>query len=196
MYRGGGSIGIIGAARSGLLVAKDPDNPEQRVLASIKSNLGPPAPALAFHIQGTQEGAIRVAWDGESQHTPASLLVNPLDGESRDATEEAVGFLRDCLASEAIPGDEVKRQGRAAGISERTLERAKSLAGVKARKTGFGKTGKWVWELVPPPSPPKTATPALRMPSPEDGDLSTSLAALGRPGENDPPIQENAGGVA
>src|SRR5207244_1306509 len=39
LYRGGGSIGIIGAARSGLLVARDPDNPDKRVLASTKCNL-------------------------------------------------------------------------------------------------------------------------------------------------------------
>src|SRR5262249_22936941 len=39
LYRGGGSIGIIGAARSGLLVARDPDDPERRVFAVTKSNL-------------------------------------------------------------------------------------------------------------------------------------------------------------
>jgi RecA-family ATPase len=39
LYRGGGSIGIIGAGRSGLLLAKDPDNPDRRVLASTKCNL-------------------------------------------------------------------------------------------------------------------------------------------------------------
>ncbi|MGH3584576.1 MAG: AAA family ATPase, partial [Mycobacterium sp.] len=33
MYRGGGSIGIVGAARAGMLVAADPDDPERRVLA-------------------------------------------------------------------------------------------------------------------------------------------------------------------
>lgn len=48
LYRGGGSIGIIGAARSGLLVAKDPDDPdgERRILVPTKSNLAklPPGP--------------------------------------------------------------------------------------------------------------------------------------------------------
>lgn len=40
MYRGGGSIGIVGAARAGMLVARDPDDDDLRVLASTKSNLG------------------------------------------------------------------------------------------------------------------------------------------------------------
>ena len=48
LYRGGGSIGIIGAARSALLVGKDPDDESRRVLAMNKSNLSSPAPSMAF----------------------------------------------------------------------------------------------------------------------------------------------------
>ncbi|WIG61810.1 MAG: hypothetical protein OJF49_004559 [Ktedonobacterales bacterium] len=51
LYRGSGSIGIIGLARSGLLVAKSPDDPEhERILASTKSNLGPPMPSLRYRV--------------------------------------------------------------------------------------------------------------------------------------------------
>ena len=39
IYRGGGSIGITGAARASLLLARDQANPDQRVLAVIKSTL-------------------------------------------------------------------------------------------------------------------------------------------------------------
>ena len=52
LYRGGGSIGIVGAARAGLLVAPDPDDPERRVLASVKSNLGPAPESLAYRLVG------------------------------------------------------------------------------------------------------------------------------------------------
>src|SRR5438094_119722 len=58
LYRGGGSIAFIGAARSGLLIARDPDDSTgaRRVLASTKSNLGPPPPALAYHLVPTPGG--------------------------------------------------------------------------------------------------------------------------------------------
>ena len=63
IYRGGGSIGIIGAARSGLLVAKHPDDETRRVLASTKSNLGPPPPSLAYRLVGTENGAAAIQAD-------------------------------------------------------------------------------------------------------------------------------------
>ena len=40
LYRGGGSIAFIGAARTGLLVAKDPEHPKECLLAVNKVNVG------------------------------------------------------------------------------------------------------------------------------------------------------------
>lgn len=80
IYRGGGSIGIIGAARSGLLVAKDPDDENRRVLASTKSNLGPLAPSLRFAVEGVGE-VPRIAWGGRISprrgFTPGGVLRRP-----------------------------------------------------------------------------------------------------------------------
>jgi hypothetical protein len=42
LYRGGGSIGIIGAARMAFVVGKDPQDESRRVLASTKNNLAKP----------------------------------------------------------------------------------------------------------------------------------------------------------
>jgi hypothetical protein len=42
-YRGGGSIAIIGAARAGLLVAADPENPNHRVGSPNQAQLSPGA---------------------------------------------------------------------------------------------------------------------------------------------------------
>jgi putative DNA primase/helicase len=49
LYRNGGSIGIVGAARVGLLLAKDPDDEDLRVLAPLKNNLAPCA--AVPHVQ-------------------------------------------------------------------------------------------------------------------------------------------------
>jgi hypothetical protein len=80
LYRGGGSIGIVGAARSALLVAKDPQDDARRVLAPQKSNLSQPAPSLAFSLENTANGAVRVAWRGESPLGESELLAAPMEG--------------------------------------------------------------------------------------------------------------------
>src|SRR5262249_24231866 len=142
LYRGGGSIGIIGAARAGLLLAADPDDPAARVLVATKMNLAPMPPALRLRL-AVDAGANypRGHLAGESDPPPASLLAIPEDPEARDAAEDARGaldeaadFLRSILADGPLPTVEVKRQARAAGVAEVTLRRAKRAVGVKAVK--------------------------------------------------------------
>ena len=87
----------------------------------------------------------------------------PASDEERGAQAEAVEFLRDLLADGPVASNDVKRQSREAGISERTLWRAKSQIGVIATKQGM--EGGWTWEL------PKSAKDARSMPMSENGSL-------------------------
>ena len=48
MYRVLGAVSTIAAARTGLIVARHPEDDNERVLAVAKSNLGPTPPALRF----------------------------------------------------------------------------------------------------------------------------------------------------
>jgi len=50
-HRGSGSIGIIGAVRSALLVGRDPEDPSRRVIAPVKQNLCQPGAAVACSIR-------------------------------------------------------------------------------------------------------------------------------------------------
>ena len=45
---GSGSIGVIALARSALLIAPDPDEPNRRILTQHKNSLGPQAASLRF----------------------------------------------------------------------------------------------------------------------------------------------------
>lgn len=150
MYRGGGSIGIIGGARAGLLVAKDPEDPSLIVLAQTKSNLGPAMPSLAYRIEANSNGVPRIAWKGESGHTAVSLLAATV-GQDDDsgARIEAKNFLLEELANGPRKQSELIGTARKAGISDATLRRAKRLAGVKSHRVSQGTAGGgyWVWEL-------------------------------------------------
>jgi hypothetical protein len=148
MYRGGGSIGIIGAARVGLLAAVDPEDETRRVLAGIKSNLAPLPAALAYRlIDSPEHGCARVEWLGVSGHSAGSLLSVPRDEDERTERDEAADWLTKYLidaGGEAIAADAIKAAARD-GIAKTTLHRARTRTGVTSTKDGFG--GPWIWRM-------------------------------------------------
>jgi hypothetical protein len=149
MYRGGGSIGIVGAARSGMLVAPDPDDPERRVLASVKSNLGPSPDSLTYRLVGAGDhGVARVRWEGSTNHTAHTLLSEPIDEDSGAATE-AEQWLQDYLTEQGAASSKVAKADAAkAGIRERTLQRAVKSLRVNVESRGFPRVT-W-WQLASP----------------------------------------------
>jgi hypothetical protein len=155
LYRGGGSIGIIGAARAGFIAALDPDDDtgETRVLACVKSNLAAMPDSLSYRLKPAPgRDVARVVWEGTSGHAAAALL-HIADGEERTERDEAVewltGYLRD--QGGAVPAAEVMKAARADGISERTLKRARQRAGITSRRSGF--PARAMWSYDPPVGP-------------------------------------------
>lgn len=150
LYRGGGSIGIIGAARSGLVVAEDPTDPDgrKRILAATKSNLSEPVRSLVFSISASAvNGAARVEWHGGSPLNAGEILSAPLIAEEKTALEEAVEYLKDELSDGPMAAKQIKTSARRDGISERTLNRAKAHLKVRSVKETYG----WTWTLPEEP---------------------------------------------
>jgi hypothetical protein len=154
LYRGGGSIGIIGAARSGLLVARDPDDEtgSLRIVAMTKSNLAELAPALAYRLMQHHNGSIRVEWEGKTDHTADGLLAQPVSAEEKTATDEAVDWLRVVLTYKKQPAKEVQQAARDDGISDKCLRSARARLGVKIEREGFGEGSRSMWSLPPEPA--------------------------------------------
>jgi len=151
LYAGGGSIGIIGAARSALLVAADPQDPERRVLARSKCNLAAPVPSLGYRLVPA-ESTVAVEWLGAVGHTAGALIEAAGHGaEERTERTEAEQWLLDALRDAPRPVKDVRREARAEGIADRTLRRAKTSIGVESIKAGLREG--WSWML-----PPKGAT--------------------------------------
>src|SRR5215208_1921626 len=137
LYRGGGSIGIIGAARAGLLVGPHPDDEDLRVLAGQKSNLGPPPESLKYRIETAENDSARVNYEGTVEMKPQDLLKGPQDEEERSAADEARDFLWSVLAGGVRKeSNSVKAEAKSLGISETTLNRVKRSIGVKSVKIG------------------------------------------------------------
>ncbi len=153
LFAGGGSIGIIGAARSGLLIGRDPHDKERFIMASTKSNLCKTPPSLGYRIESGPAPffAAFLTWESGSVGLTADQLVAAQgDGsgeEAMSALELAEDFLRNILADGPRPQKEVVKEAKAEGIPEINLRRARSSLGVKARRVGMGPGGHWELSL-------------------------------------------------
>ena len=156
LYRGGGSIGIIGAARCGLLLAQDPEHPQRRILAATKGNLGRPPPSLAFHFEPVPRlGVARLVWEEETPWTAEALLRATADGEEqRSILGEARAWLRQVLADGPRAARELLAEARSMGIGVRTYHAARKAEGVIARKEQTLHGG-WILTLPQSPQPDK-----------------------------------------
>jgi hypothetical protein len=103
--------------------------------------------SLAYEIRANPAEVPWINWLGPTNHTAASLLHDQADNEEeRSAVKDAEEFLREFLKSGPRKPKDVFDAARAAGISQRTLERSKFAAGVKSEKSAFDDG--WVWRLT------------------------------------------------
>lgn len=152
LYAGGGSIGIIGAARSALLVAVDPQNPARRVLARAKCNLAAPVPSIGYRLVPAG-GTVAVDWLGAVEHTAGELLLAAAQGDDeRSARDLAAELLRAELAAGPQPVQSIQRAARRAGIADRTLQRAAADLGLRPQRQGFGPGGEYVYPMLATPA--------------------------------------------
>jgi hypothetical protein len=140
MYRGGGSIGIVGAARAAYTVVRDPDDHDHRLVATVKSNLAPEAPTWGYNLVDVPSlGVARIVWDPEADRRSASEL---LAGTTSTALGDAVTWLTQWRQQHPgeIPAADLLDATNAAGISEATLARARKQLGLRTHKGASGWT--------------------------------------------------------
>jgi hypothetical protein len=162
LMRIGGSVGFTAAARSILLVAKDPNDPGRHILAVVGSNIGPEPPPLAFKVVGaalheSQIMTSRIEWLGEVPDVdPSSLLASQ---KTDGAHGEAVNLLQEMLSDQEVPASQVEAAAEAQGISRATLYRARKSVGVPSKRKGFGPGSAVYWGPYIPQGPsPETET--------------------------------------
>lgn len=152
LYRGGGSIGFIGAARLGWLVASDPDDESRRVLAQQKNNLSRgKSAALAYKlISWRRDLDIPViAWQGSTAHTANDLLAAPDARKAAPDREEAKQFWTTVLENGPVRMDAIYDEADRAGLSRITVKRAARAVKVKkAAERADGKIASW-WAYGP-----------------------------------------------
>jgi putative DNA primase/helicase len=148
MYRIGGALGFVAAARVAWLVAKDDDHPERRTFTCIKSNVGPTDIGLGFRLEAWPEEPDywRVVWEEGVVSLSADDVMNPAE-EDREVIRGLDRLLMQELAAGPVESERMSLTLRQAGYADRTVRRAKKRLGIISEKARGGLVGKWVWRL-------------------------------------------------
>jgi putative DNA primase/helicase len=163
-----GSIAFIAAARAAFVVTVDPDSEDdaRRLFLPVKNNLAAKGEGLSFRIeQCSLENGLYpsvIHWGDVVTQTADEILAATADVADSPRRTEAEDFLRSSLADGPKPTKDIEAEAKGAGISWRTICRAKTALGVEAKPKSAPRDGdgppinRWYWNLPNGPSvPPK-----------------------------------------
>lgn len=184
IYRATGSLAFVAAARAAWSVSRDKDDPRRRLMLPVKNNIAPDTGGLAFRVEPRDPGGAPVLeWEPDPVTVSADdALAAERDRGGRTERDDAADWLQDYLADGPKPAGVAMTEARAAGFTQRTIGRAKALAGVRTHKAAFG--GGWVWTLADPAEECQPGPEGCH--SPEVGILR------GKSGENPKNCPKNA----
>ncbi len=166
IYRGAGSIGIMGAMRTGLMISRHPDDQELRVMAQTKSNIGPIGPSFAFRLERNEiTKQAFVDWTGRLDLSAQDLCGGGAPARAgRVARDRATEWLRQFLADGPRRTVDVQLAANAAGFASRTLDRAKEALRVRSEAVREGDKTVWWWR---DPAAPKASVASHFRPLPQ-----------------------------
>jgi putative DNA primase/helicase len=158
-----GSTAWTAVARIVWLLGLDPDDDtkQRRVVQVSKTNYKAPEVGVSFSISDNTTWEIGyVSGIGSSTVPTEALVAASVPEDERTERDEAREVVRQILAGGEMETAELIKLTRAAGLSDRTVERARRDLGVKAKPRHDGKkiTG-WTLELPSPPASPPHSLP-------------------------------------
>ena len=142
LYRTNGSIDIAGAARSILAVTRtaNKQNPAERYLVQVKSNLAPMGSAILFEVA---DKGVNFLDELELSAEDAFSASAPRMGRPNAREEAATDFIRFLMAGGRRLASDCEAKLEAAGFKKSTYKKSKKKAGVRSVKDGF----LWYWTL-------------------------------------------------
>jgi hypothetical protein len=154
-----GSRAFTAVVRSVIAIARDPDDERGGcVVSQVKNNLGRlDLPNLTYLIQSatieTDEGPCKVGLlqiTGESTKSVRDILAEAENATERTERAECAEWLRQALATGPRRTKEIEDEARSQGFSQRTMNRARKQARVKAEQLATGPKGRNEWWLSLP----------------------------------------------
>jgi putative DNA primase/helicase len=142
LISGSGAFG--NAARSVWGFVEDEGIPGRMIMCSVKPNLAERGTAFAYSIDVRDDVPFAV-WEGYSFKMNAESVLGGrrADQEEKSRLRETEEFLAQLLDNGPMLVAEIRVQAKDAGFGWRSVERAKVLLGIKAKRTAH--LGPWTW---------------------------------------------------
>ena len=140
IYRTTGSIDVVGAVRSSLIIGRESPDSDERILVQQKSNLAATGCSIRFTVN--EDG---VTFLEECQLTADELLGNFFSGQGRpdEKLQACCDFITEMLKDGPRPSTECISRLKAAGHHERTARAAKKQLGIVSKR----ENDIWFWAL-------------------------------------------------
>lgn len=160
----GAGSGLAAAARLVYLFGTNPNNPEERILATAKSNIGRPR-SVVFELMDqelilTMKGQRKIGYtigrlalvDPESELTASDVLRWKGKGAvGANVRAAAKAIAQEWLIAILMGGPrkqaEIQEEAATSGISWGTVRRAADELELVKKREGFGRGGFWTWAL-------------------------------------------------
>lgn len=185
-----GSTAWTAVARLVLLLGRDPQDEQRRVVRVAKTNFREPDHGIGFTISEDDRWEVGFVTDlSDSDVTAEDLAAASVPDEDRTEREEARELLREVLADGPVDSAELTKIAEAAGVSQRTLKRARTDLGAKARQKKDPQTGRVTGWMVELPANGKPTEPSARV-----GPVGTlGTVDMTRRNTHSPSVQEAQG---
>ncbi len=136
LYRSLGSIDVVAAARSVIMVERDPEDWDLRIVRQVKNNLAPVGDDLVFSL--TKKDGFK--WVGKNDGKKKQLKRPDLP---KNKHELAAILIEDALADGDVESLKIQSVMKKYGIGSKTMQETKERLGV----TSYRKMRKWYWHL-------------------------------------------------
>jgi putative DNA primase/helicase len=148
-----GAVAMTGVARAAWMFTADDDDEdsERYLMLQGKLNVGKKQKGLEYTIGSKQvlpepaESTGMIVWGNATDVTADKALgsIGAFKDESGNKVKVTGGWLRNLIGTEGHLATEIFEAAKAAGISEKTLRRAKTELGVVSEKSAGG----WFWRM-------------------------------------------------
>lgn len=142
-YRVPGSIDVVGAVRSILLLARDPEDEDKRYLSLLKSNLAPEMGSYVLQLSDNGMDFIGMS-EKKADELLRSLEFGSGPGRPDIRMQEAKDYIEELLADgSAMPAVDIEARLKDKGICRSTANCAKRELGIISVRMN----GVWYWKL-------------------------------------------------